>query len=267
MSYVHDMQSSVRRAIVAVVLPFAGVAVAAADALSDLKTALRRFPAQQALSATVDLQRSRHSKGRFFNDNFDGSATVFVELDANTMRTRYSRQLLEHAEDEEWARSLEPGRGAGTAETLSEALPVALENMLDGAKPLLRLVSRGTVAGQRNDVGGRVLVLRLATTGKPESADRTAVTVSDDQLTLWLDGEGIPQRATRVRKGTAGILFIHVDTVRTESWTYAVRGDHLVAIRTDDQSTVSGAGQNGNARTVWAVRSVEMPPDGQAALN
>lgn len=257
------MHASVRRTIVSGVLLCAITGLARADAFSDLKTALRRFPAQQELSATFDLERSRHSKGRFLNDDFDGSAAVVVELDANTMRTRYSRQLLEHAEDEEWARSLEPGRSAGTAETLSEALPVALENALDAAKPLLRLLSRGTVAGQRNEAGSRVVVLRVATTGKPESADRTAITVSDDQLTLWLDGDGVPQRATRVRKGTAGILFIHVDTVRTESWSYAVRGDHLVAMRTDDQSTVSGAGQNGTARSIWSVRSIDIPAAGK----
>ncbi len=172
-----------------------------------------------------------------------------VELDGNAMKTRYSRQLLEHAEDEEWARSLDPTQGAGTAETLSEALPVSLENMFDAARPLLRLISRGTVTNQRSESGSRVMVLRLLTTGKPETGDRTSVTIQDDVLTLWVDPDGIPQRATRVRKGTAGMLFVHVDTVRTESWTYATRGDHLVAMQTDDHSSVAGAGQHGEART------------------
>jgi hypothetical protein len=240
-------------------------AIARSDVLADTKAALRRLTGQQPLTATMDLQRSRHSKGRFLNDDFDGTAAVVVELDANGMRTRYSRQLLEHAEDEEWARSLDPARAAGTSETLSEALPVSLENTLDAARPLLRLISRGTLAGQRMEAGSRAIILHLATTGKPEGGDRTSVTVNDDELTLWVDGQGLPQRATRVRKGTAGILFVHVDTVRTESWIYATRGDHLVAMRTDDRSSVSGVGQHGEARTLWTARNVEIPAESSTA--
>ncbi len=226
------------------------------DTLSETRLALRRLIAQQPLTATVDLQRSRHSQGRFLNDDFNGTAAVTVELDGNAMKTRYSRQLLEHAEDEELARSLDPTQGAGTAETLSEALPVSLENMFDAARPLLRLISRGTVTNQRSESGSRVMVLRLLTTGKPETGDRTSVTIKDDVLTLWVDPDGVPLRATRVRRGTAGMLFVHVDTVRTESWTYATRGDHLVAMQTDDHSSVAGAGQHGEARTVWTARDV-----------
>jgi hypothetical protein len=235
------------------------------DVLADTKLALRRLTGLQPLTATIDLQRIRHSKGRFLNDDFEGTATVVIELDANVMRTRYSRQLLEHAEDEEWARSLDPARSAGTSETLSEALPVSLENTLDAARPLLRLLSRGTLLGQRKDAGSRVMVLHLATTGKPEGGDRTSVTVTDDQLTLWVAGSGVPERATRVRKGTAGFLFVHVDTVRNESWTYATHGDHLVAMRTDDRSSVSGAGQHGEARTLWTARGVEVTAESPPA--
>ena len=81
-----------------------------------------------------------------------------------------------------------------------------------------------------------------------------AVSFHDDQLTVTIGIDGLPISATRIRKGSAGMLFIHVDTVRTESWTFAVHGDHLLVFRLDDASVVSGPGQHGEARSVWTTR-------------
>jgi hypothetical protein len=242
------------RAVLAALLALLATPFAHADALSDAKAVLHRLGGQQPIKATIELRRSRHSSGRFLNDSFDGSAVVDVELDANSLRTRWSRALLERAEEEEWTRGLDPNRAAATWETLSEAAPVPIDDMIDSGKILLRLLARGSVVAQRVEGADRVVVLRIPATGKA-SGDR--VTYVDDVLTLWVGRDGTPARATRLRKGTAGMLFIHVDLLRTESWTYAVRGDHLVAMRSEDASTVNGPGQHGDARTTWTARSVE----------
>jgi hypothetical protein len=227
-----------------------------ADTLSDAKSALHRLGGLQPMKVTLDLHRSRHSKGKFLSDDFDGSAVVEAEIDGTVVRTTYSRALVDRAEDEEWARDLDPERTAPTSEALSEALPVAIDNTIDSAKPLLRLLVRGTVTSQRVEGANRVIVLRLPASGKGAQGGR--LTYTDDVLTMWVDRNGYPQRTMRVRHGYAGFLFIKVSTVRTETSTYAVRGDHLLTMQSDDHALVDGPGQHGEARTTWVTRKAEL---------
>ncbi len=68
-----------------------------ADALSDVRGALQRLAGREPLHAVVTLERSRHSQGRFVNDDFDGSASFRVTLDATSMNVTYERALLSPA--------------------------------------------------------------------------------------------------------------------------------------------------------------------------
>ncbi|HEY8847908.1 MAG TPA: hypothetical protein VIO12_01365, partial [Thermoanaerobaculia bacterium] len=54
---------------------------AGADSLSDLRTALTGLSGMRPVTAHVEIIRSRHSKGRFLNDDFQGSAVVQVQGD------------------------------------------------------------------------------------------------------------------------------------------------------------------------------------------
>src|SRR5690242_17244663 len=58
----------------------------AADPLADLRGAVARLTAKEPLTVAVELHRSRHSRGRFLSDDFDGAAAVEVFEDANGMR-------------------------------------------------------------------------------------------------------------------------------------------------------------------------------------
>ena len=232
---------------------FAGSAFA--DALGDVRGALQRMTAAEPLHAVVQLDRARHSHGRFLNDDFDGSAVFDVDADASGIRVSYSRSLLQRATNEDWAKELDPKRGAGTRDALAEAQPRSIEMAVDAAGMLLHLVNRGRIVEQKIEtVQGRperMLVFREPTgdTGDPGGVATTA-----DSFTLWISADGLPVRAKRERKGSGGVLFIRVNTVRTETWTFAARGDHLVAMRFDDHSTVDGPGQHGDARSTWSVR-------------
>ncbi len=232
---------------------FAGTAFA--DAVGDVRGALQRMTATEPLHAVVQLDRSRHSHGRFLNDNFDGSVVFEVDQDANGIRVSYSRALLQRATNEDWAKELDPARGAGTRDALAEAQPRAIETAVDAAGMVLHLVNRGRIVEQKVEtVQGRperMLVFREPTgdTGDPGGVSTTA-----DNFTVWIGADGLPVSAKRERKGSGGVLFIRVNTVRTESWTFAARGDHLVATRFDDHSTLEGPGQHGDARSTWTIR-------------
>ena len=227
---------------------------ALADALGDVRSALQRMTAAEPLHATVQLDRSRHSHGRFLNDDFDGSVTFEVDEDASGVRVSYSRSLLQRATNEDWAKEINPARGAGTRDALTEAQPRSIERAVDAAGMVLHLVNRGHIVEQKIEtVQGRperMLLFRLPATDGAEPGVSTTL----DNFTLWIGADGLPVAAKRERKGSAGVLFIHVNTVRTETWTFAARGDHLVAMRFDDHSTVDGPGQHGDAHSTWSVR-------------
>ena len=225
-----------------------------ADALGDARSALQRMTAVEPLHAVVQLERSRHSHGRFLNDDFDGSAVFEVDSDTAGIRVSYSRSLLQRATSEDWAKELDPSRAAGTRDALAEAQPRTIELTVDAAGMLLHLVNRGHVIEQKLEVvqgrQQRMLLFRLpaGASGEP------GVSTVSDNLTLWIGSDGLPLAAKRERKGSAGMLFVHVNTVRTETWSFAPRGDHLVAMHFDDHSVVDGPGQHGDARSTWSVR-------------
>ena len=230
-----------RIAVVTFTFVFAGSAFA--DALGDARSALQRMTAAEPLHAVVQLDRSRHSHGRFLNDDFDGSAVFEVDEDAGGIHVSYSRALLQRATNEE-----------GTRDALVEAQPRSIESAVDAAGMLLHLVNRGRVVEQKTEtVHGRpqrMLLFRLPAGegGEP------GVSMTADELTLWIGADGLPVAAKRERKGSAGVLFIRVNTIRTETWSFAARGDHLVAMRFEDRSVVDGPGQHGDARSTWSVR-------------
>ena len=203
------------------------------------------------MHAVLDIVRSRHSQGRFLNDDFEGSASIDVSSDGSAIDVRIQRDLIDRA-----------GAHRATAMTLSEVSPTAIDNALDFSISLLRLISHGRVLEERQVMyeGRAARLLRVHLPPNAESEDATAPKISDDSVTLWL-GEGlVPVAAKRVRKGTAGILLVRIDTVRTETWKFATYGDHLVAVRFEDRSLVSGSLQHGDAATVWSVRSAELRP-------
>lgn len=216
-----------------------------ADGIGDVRAALMHLEGKRPIIAHVEIARSRHSKGRFLNDDFEGSAVVKVEDDGTALRVDVPRALVD------------PSQPVGTSNAVAELAPVSIENSVDFGRPLLRLLSGATVTSERREThGGRAaqaFVLRI-----PPSTDGS-VSIRDDRMTIWCGADHVPFAAQRVRKGSAGMLFIRIETVRTETWSFAVDADHLVAVRFEDSSSVSGPGQRGEARSVWTVRDITTP--------
>jgi len=230
-------------AILALALPLG------ADALSDLRAALAaRFAGQQPLRAHVELHRSRHASGRFITDDFEGSAAADVEQDGSELRMRVARPLLKHAAEDDWAHQLDPHHDEGTVHAVAELVPESVAGIIDFAPELERFLGRARLVAPRSP---RMLVIDLPpSTG---SSDLGSISFREDRLTLWLGADGLPVSAQRVRKGSAGILFIHIESTRTERWSLAAHGDHLLVTRLDDASVVNGPGERGEARTIWTV--------------
>lgn len=205
-----------------------------ADNLGDVRAALTKLAGNQPLTARVQITRSRHSKGRFLNDDFEGSAVAQVEDDATGLHVMFPRALTE------------PSQPLGASNAAAELIPVSINNSVDFGRTLLRMLSGARVT-QRT---AQMIELSL-----PPGTEGS-LTLSEDRLTLWCSADHVPFAAQRVRKGSAGILFVRMETIRTEKWELIVVADHLVATRFEDASSVSGPGQHGEARSVWTVRDV-----------
>ena len=226
------------RSEILIVLTLIAALPARGDAVSDLRAVLARFRGRDPLAVSIEMTRSRHSKGRFVNDDFEGSAAVRVEEDAAGLRVTLARALLDRAATD-----------STVSKTLAELVPASVASVIDFA-PVLATMLNGARLIERSS---RSFALALPPAANSD-AELGGVTSHEDHLRISLGPDGVPVSARRVRKGSAGALFIRVDTVRTESWDLAVYGDHLVATRTDDASIVSGPMQNGRAETVWIVR-------------
>ena len=223
---------------------------AGADSLSDLRTALTGLSGMRPVTAHVEIIRSRHSKGRFLNDDFQGSAVVQVQNDGTALRVTFPRALVDQVQP------------AGTSNAVAELVPVSIENCVDFGHALLRMVSGATVTAERREThsgrASQAIVLSLPPGSDGPSGQFGAVRFREDRLTIWCGPDHVPFAAQRVRRGSAGVFLLRVETVRTETWSFAVDADHLVATRFEDFSSVSGPGQSGEARSVWIVRDVTM---------
>lgn len=227
-----------------------------ADTLGDLRGTLQRLSGKQPLHATFDVSRSRHAEGRFLTEDFNGTASFDCDTDGTTMRLAFARSTLDRAAEEQRLKSIDPKRSAGTDSVLQEVVPQSVDRAMNFAPSLLRLIERGSLVAQRNEPyqgkPARTLVLNLP----PQKAgsEAGAVSFSADRLTVWIAADGVPLGAYRERTGKIGIFLLHADTVRKETWTFAVRGDHLCISQLEDRSVVDGIGEDGDALTTWKLR-------------
>jgi hypothetical protein len=70
-----------------------------AGELASLRAAIGKLAGSTPISATIDVIRSRHWKGRFLNDDSQGSASATIDDDAAGLRITFPRSLLDRARD------------------------------------------------------------------------------------------------------------------------------------------------------------------------
>jgi len=230
--------------------------VARADTLTDLKSAVSALHATHPLHATVEMQRTRKSEGRFVNQESVGSATIDVISDAEGLRISVSKALLDRAGRETREHQIDTRRAASTRDTLDDIDAFAVAESLDFSDALLRLVSlcrpvsesRVTFQGKPS----RVVVMKV-TEPTREATTMFHVNFTDDRLTIWVGDDNLPVAAERRQKGSAGFLFIRGEMSSRHSWTFARRDDRLIVTRYDMTYLGTGFGQRGEGRTVQTI--------------
>lgn len=231
-------------AFVLVLMP----ACALADALSDLRQVLNRYPANGsfAASGTVRVQGGAEGATR------GGSSSFEVESGPTGFTIRVLPEEIEAAGAEAVAKKLDPNSPTPKRTAMVALSIFEIMDSIDAASMLLQ------------DLSGAVLIERKATTrgGQPSTQLRIKVKPSfaaqgrfvnepKIELRVWLGVDGVPIAAERDSEYSASFLFVKAGNVRKETWQYAVRGDRLYATRNDETDLAAVAGKSmTNTRSV-----------------
>ena len=228
----------------------------AADAVTDVRTALGRFGARETVRATYEVQQSVKNEGKLGNDAFSGKVAVDLESGANGYHIIVGRTLLDQIEREQQARDRNPKLNTPTASALRQIDAVEAADALDFAPRVLRLIDGAKllsdVAGTWAGKPARVLVLRAADRMDPDDAGK--VKVAENRVTLWLDAENIPLAVEHLFGAKFSFLFLKGEMKEKKSWHLARAGDHLVRARYEYTQNSSGMGQKGSESLVATVR-------------
>jgi hypothetical protein len=247
-------RSQIRR--VATVLLVAA-STAQADTLADVRAAVSALHATTPIHASLDVQRTRKSEGRFANQTTAGRVSISIADDESGLKLTFAPDVMARAARESRERETDPARQTPTRTALDETQPTDVADMIDFAGPLLNMVGSGHRLAElrvtRDGRAVRKLTLRLTPKLPPEATSVWHVKFTEDRLDLWIGDDNLPIAAERVRRGSAGFLFLRGDMNRLESWTFQRFGDRLLVIRSESSFTASGLGQRGEGRNIQTL--------------
>ena len=230
---------------------------ASADTLTPLRTTLTSFRGSQPVSATVAVQRTRKSSGRFANNQSAGEATFGVTVDATGLHLTISPALLQQAEREAREKEADPKKMTPTRAAIDELAPLSVVESLNFSEELLRLLAIGQLTSEKRVTwqgrSARLVAMKLTEKLPPQATSVFNVVFSNDQLNLWLADDNTPLAAERVRKGSARFLFLRGEMNSREAWHFVRRDDRLVVARFEASFAGSGFGQRGEGKTVQTV--------------
>jgi hypothetical protein len=225
-----------------------------ADSLTDMRNALAQLRATKAIHATLDVQRSRKSEGRFANQQFTGSMTIDVVADEAGLRITFPHAVLDRSEREARERQADARKTEPTRSAINETQPTDVADSLNFAPSMLRLLEVGTrlseTRSMRDGRPVRVLVLKLTPKLPPEATSVWNVKFTEDGMTVWIGEDNLPVAADRMQRGSAGFMFIKGQMTNHHTWTFAHIADRLVVIREESSYAASGFGQRGEGKNV-----------------
>lgn len=228
-----------------------------ADCLTDMRAAVAQLRATKPIHASIEVQRSRKSEGRFANQQLAGSASIDVVEDESGLHITFPRAILDRSERESREHGLDPRKTQPTRAAINDTQATDVAEDIDFAGPFLRLIETASkLAETRGTFQGtpvRVVVLKLTSTLPPEATSIWNVKFTEDQMTVWIGDDNLPVAAERVQRGSAGFMFIKGSMVNRSSWTFARYADRLVVLRDDSSYAGSGFGQRGEGRNLQVV--------------
>ena len=218
-----------------------------ADGLADLRAALQRLPATQAVKAAADCQSwSRNGKGDKAKV-VQGRAQARVEDGPAGLKLGWDKAELDRVEAASKAKDKGPRQAM---ETLNAE---KAKDLLDAAQELMGDLDEASVQEDRMDAWqgrpARLLVMKLDAKDMDED-DRKHLKSFSRTLKVWMDGQGAPLAASEQLDMKLSVLFIGVEMHHADTRAFARSGDRLITVHEESQDSGSGAGQSGEQKTV-----------------
>ena len=232
--------------------------VARADGLADLNAALARLQGQTSVKAQIESKTwRREGEGKEAEED-SGQATVAVDGGPAGLQVLYSKELLAKVEAEQRAQVKNPKAKTPIGFALGEMKATELRSMVSAAGALSREIDDAVFSGEKMDSykgkPARLLSFTLSLDKVPEK-DRKYVKKFEGSIDVWIAADGTPL-ASHFRVDVSGRAFVVVSFAQKmdETRQYGVSGDHLLLLRKESKSAISGAGEKVESRIVKTLQ-------------
>jgi len=226
------------------ILVFATLQVRA-DTLGDVRVALKALTARHPVRATLTVEQSVKTAGRFANNQTERVANAEVSQSPSGVSILIPLAMLEKASQEQ----LSPTGGDGSAQdAIGSIRTLRVVEALNFRDSLLSMLANATVVEEKTSSfrgrSARLLVLALAPRQQKASAKIQLGTEKiDDRLNLWIGDRNIPIAAERIQKTTTGFMFLKASYSGRTSYTFLQTDDRLLLARMEVSEGGSGGGQ------------------------
>ena len=241
------------------VIVFLLAETAAADALSDLRTVLARFPGVSpfAVAATVEVKGDSHDVA----GSRSGTSKFEVTTSADGLLIRVPEPELRAAAREARAKKDDPNMKTPTRTAMAALTVFDVIDPLNAAAMLLNDLDEATLVGQSSSPWhGRAATLLTISVKATLAGTSRFVNKPKIDLRVWLDGNGIPIAAERDSNYSATFVVVTASNSRTERWEFATAGDRLYAARAEEVDRASAVGKNfTTSRTLTLVPPSRSP--------
>lgn len=224
-----------------------------ADALSDLRAVLQRYPARAPFVVSATVQVNGDSQG--MAGARSGSTNFEVEWGADGLLIRVPPSALGAAENEAEEKKRNPENSTPTRTAMVALTIFDVIDGLDSAAMILNDLDQASlVSAVPSPRGGKAATL-LRIKVKPTLAGTSRfVKEPKIELRVWVDANGIPVAAERDSNYSASFVVVSASNIRKERWEFAVFGDRLYAARSDEENRASAVGKSIiSSRTVTYV--------------
>lgn len=222
-----------------------------ADGLADLRAALQQLPATQPLKVAVACSIwDRSGEGKKAKV-LQGHIQSNVEVGASGLRMGWDKAELDRVEASVKAKDKGPTRAmeALSAEKAKDLLNAA-QDLLGDLKEALLLEDRPDTWQGRP---ARLLSLKLDAKDDMDEEDRKHIKTFSHVMTLWLAPNGAPLGLTEQLDLKGSFFLISFEAHSKTTRTFTRTNDRLVTVHEETESSGSGAGQQGQNKTVMDV--------------
>ena len=222
-----------------------------ADGLSDLRAALQRLPATQPIKATVDCQVWSRTVKEKRPKIIQGQVQVKVEDGPAGLKLAWDKAELEHIQ------AAAKTKDDGPKQALDALGAGQAGELLDASRDLTETLDGARIQEDRPDTWqghpARRLSLALDPKGM-DASDRKHIKSYSRILTIWMGADGTPLAVQDQEDLKGSFFFIGFEAHNKSLRSFARSGDRLVTVHEESQNSGSGAGQQGEQKTVMDLK-------------